>query len=143
MVREGDSLQGDTERGDTHLLPTPSLTPSSFLPSFLLSFFPLLARYFQPVLDYATVHARGAHVVLTGHSLGGGLAKIVGALTGHASVAFSPPGISQTLDTRLRALGRREHPGMAYHRSISVIPENDPVTLVDSQAGLIQRKQST
>jgi hypothetical protein len=33
-----------------------------------------------------------SNVVITGHSLGGGLAHIVGSLTGHQSIAFSPPG---------------------------------------------------
>ena len=35
-------------------------------------------------------------VVITGHSLGGGLARIVGSLTEQLSVSFSPPGIAMS-----------------------------------------------
>ena len=52
-------------------------------------------------------------IAVTGHSLGGGLAHIVGALTKEAAVAFSPPGVvdarhtydavSEDLETCMRA----------------------------------------
>ena len=48
--------------------------------------------YLQPVIDYANRDARGA-VMLTGHSLGGGLAKAIAAVLGTEAVAFEGPGV--------------------------------------------------
>jgi len=82
--------------------------------------------------------------VLTGHSLGGGLARIVAAIEHLPNIAFSPPGVAQSYykfvynefktDEELRAAG-----SMLHHNSVAIVPENDPVTIVDTQVGLIQR----
>lgn len=54
------------------------------------------AEYYQPLVQRVKDIARSSEqrVILTGHSLGGGLARIVGALTNISSVSFSPPGIA-------------------------------------------------
>lgn len=60
-------------------------------------------------------------IYLTGHSLGGGIANLLGAEFGIPSIAFSPPGVRSTailLDinpVRLQAL------------AVDVIPDRDPV----------------
>ena len=41
------------------------------------------------------VEEKNHHVIITGHSLGGGLARIVGTLTNVPSVSFSPPGLGE------------------------------------------------
>lgn len=68
---------------------------------------------------------------MTGHSLGGGLAGIVGAKLKLPSVAFSPPGLKFSRlkhGLRLRDLA---------HTTV-VAPIRDPVPLVDKHTGLVQ-----
>lgn len=93
--------------------------------------------YYDPILK----HIRGIEhkVVITGHSLGGGLAKIVGALTGKATVAFSPPGITLSR----RKFVSKDGSGSVklektYDSSISVVAMHDPVSMVDQHGGLVQ-----
>ena len=69
---------------------------------------------------------------MTGHSLGGGLAGIVGARLKLEAVAISPPGLvlsRKKFDIALRDL--------AQH-SVAVLPTRDPVPLVDAHFGLVQ-----
>merc|ERR1711871_986862 len=104
------------------------------------------AEYFSPLVEYVNEIAEDGDrdVVLTGHSLGGGLASVVGAITHRTSVMFSPPGIGQAYSKFLyrdRRSGetsriRRE---FVHHQSVAVVPENDIVPMVDSQSGLVQR----
>ncbi|KNC50535.1 uncharacterized protein AMSG_00697 [Thecamonas trahens ATCC 50062] len=91
--------------------------------------------YHAPIL--AHLHARAAELppsttfVVTGHSLGGGLAKIVGALGNVTAVALSGPGLSLT----------RHRFGLSLDAlqdtSITVMPTGDLVPRFDIQAGLI------
>jgi len=88
--------------------------------------------------------SQGQRVVMTGHSLGGGLARIVGALTELPSVTFSPPGLElshrkysmQNKDGSFSRLSNSA--GALHHQSIAVIIENDIVSSVDAQVGLVQ-----
>jgi len=69
---------------------------------------------------------------LTGHSLGGGLAGIIGGRLKLEAVAFSPPGLMlsrKKFDLALRDLAQY---------SVAVLPTRDPVPLVDVQFGLVQ-----
>jgi predicted esterase YcpF (UPF0227 family) len=51
----------------------------------------------RPLLEYVRVLGiEGRQVTITGHSLGGGLARIVGSLAQLPSITFSPPGIAQS-----------------------------------------------
>jgi predicted esterase YcpF (UPF0227 family) len=62
------------------------------------SFFGLVgeAEYYQPLLERvkAISDTNKTDVILTGHSLGGGLSRIVAALAHLPSVSFAPPGIA-------------------------------------------------
>jgi hypothetical protein len=51
----------------------------------------------RPLLEYVReLGIEGRQVTITGHSLGGGLARIVGSLAQLPSITFSPPGIAQS-----------------------------------------------
>ena len=86
-------------------------------------------------------------VIITGHSLGGGLARIVGALTSIPSVTFSPPGLELShrkyavlnKDGTLHRLDNAN--GALHHQSVAVVTEYDVITQVDTQVGLVQRIQ--
>ena len=85
---------------------------------------------------------KAAKVATTGHSLGGGLAHIVGALTRAPAVSFSPPGIMDarhTYDYR----GSRVTENNTYHHFVGVLPAMDMVPTVDRQAGAIQHIRCT
>jgi hypothetical protein len=69
--------------------------------------------------------------VVTGHSLGGGLAGIVGAKLQLPSIAFSPPGLKFSRlkhGLRLRDLAQ----------ATILAPIRDPVPMIDKQTGLVQ-----
>lgn len=72
-------------------------------------------------------------MIITGHSLGGGLAKIVGYLASVTNVGFSPPGIA--LSYKKYKIPGHPVPDrlMLHHHSISIVPENDAVPMVDVQ----------
>ena len=101
------------------------------------------AQYYKGVLEYVR-SIKDRQVVLTGHSLGGGLARIVAAIEHLPNVAFSPPGVAQSyykfvyneMETSAELADAAK---LLHHESIAVLPENDPVPTVDTQVGLIQR----
>ena len=89
------------------------------------------AEYFQPLVNRALqLSAEGHEVLLTGHSLGGGLAGMVGAFTGTPSVAYSSPGLGLSY-RKFRALlsdgstKRLWGTAALHHRSLSVVTEFD------------------
>lgn len=94
-------------------------------------------RYYGPLVEHVAAIAATRRVIMTGHSLGGGLARIVSGFTNTTAVAFSPPGVVQTrrkfrrLDGYLRARS-------LYNNSVSVVPERDPISMIDSQSGFVQ-----
>ncbi|CAM9609451.1 unnamed protein product [Chrysoparadoxa australica] len=95
------------------------------------------AQYYHSLLRYVQeVKATGTTVVMTGHSLGGGLARIVASLERLTSVCFSPPGVAQSY--RKFRLSETLDRSFLYHTSVSVIPEHDFVPMVDTQLGLVQ-----
>ncbi|KAI9006855.1 hypothetical protein DFJ74DRAFT_377644 [Hyaloraphidium curvatum] len=76
------------------------------------------------------IKAEGRSVLITGHSLGAGLANIVGTRTGSRSVTLSPPGIFYSK--------KKFNIGPELDRSlITVIVRNDWVSMVDKPAGSV------
>ena len=98
-----------------------------------------LVRYIQNViLPRLPKHHE---LVLTGHSLGGGIAHITAALLNLPVVAFRPPGAYQSLAKHLywNAKERRQMHHAAHNRTVTLIPENDMMTkMFDSHGGLVQ-----
>jgi hypothetical protein len=85
-------------------------------------------------------------VVLTGHSLGGGLARIVGTLTHKPSVTFSPPGLGVSYKKYSLMVGSEEEmeevlssKGAMHDKSMAVVTEFDWVSQIDRQVGLVQQ----
>lgn len=97
--------------------------------------------YYHELLDY-TNSITNRNVVLTGHSMGGGIARLVGSIVNKPSVTFSPPGVVQSYSKLVHHIG-----GMSlkvdranlHHHSVAIIPEYDPVTMIDAQAGMVQK----
>eukprot|EP00931_Biecheleriopsis_adriatica_P043767 TRINITY_DN25010_c0_g1_i1.p1 TRINITY_DN25010_c0_g1~~TRINITY_DN25010_c0_g1_i1.p1 ORF type:complete len:440 (+),score=71.16 TRINITY_DN25010_c0_g1_i1:359-1678(+) len=71
-------------------------------------------------------------VYITGHSLGGGIANLVGAEIGIPSVAFSPPGVQTTAEllgldlTKLHAL------------ALDIVPDEDPIVRATGKHGTVK-----
>lgn len=110
------------------------------------SFFGLKAEaeFYRPLTERVfEISNSSSKVILTGHSLGGGLARIVGTLTGLPSASFSPPGLK--LSYRKYSAQRPDGTvikvpsiGTLHHQSITVVTEMDWITQIDVQVGLVQ-----
>ena len=104
------------------------------------------AEYYKPITTHIfnlLAEHGNRSVIVTGHSWGGGLARIVGTLTGLPSVSFSPPGLA--LSHRKYSAPRPDGTkarissnGAMHHQSIAVVTEFDWVPAIDKQVGLVQ-----
>lgn len=97
--------------------------------------------YYHELLEYVTART-DRKVVLTGHSMGGGIARLVGSIVGTTSVTFSPPGFVQSYSKLIHHIGgmsMKVHRASLHHRNFAVVPEYDPITMIDAQAGMIQK----
>lgn len=90
-------------------------------------------RFYYQVLDeYVEDIKTQRNVVLAGHSLGGGLAKIVGARHGLPSISFSAPGVvwsRRKLGLSIENINRVD---------VNVKPGVDLVARIDRDGGLVQ-----
>ena len=90
------------------------------------------ADYYKPLTQriFQILESSNNSVMITGHSLGGGLARIVGTLTELPSVSFSPPGLALSYrkycatrpDGSLLSITSK---GAMHHESMAVITEFD------------------
>jgi len=98
--------------------------------------------HYREILEHVRQLPADREVVITGHSLGGGIALIVGALTGRLAVAIQPPGVYHSLakhQVQQAQISPHNAVGHAVHqRSISVIVEGDWIQNFDGHGGLVQ-----
>jgi len=93
----------------------------------------LLFQNFEKTVQNIIAEAGTDNVVLTGHSLGGGIAQIIANRLDLPAVVFSSPGIiysAQSLQLSLET---------AERGTVVVVPDADVVPRVDLQAGAVQR----
>ena len=102
------------------------------------------AQYkYQEVMEYLA-HRNLTHadnVVLTGHSLGGGIASIAGAIAKFPTVTFLSPGMYQTASKFFyhSLKDSRQIVETVHNQSVAIQVENDFVgKYLDSHAGLVQ-----
>ena len=101
---------------------------------------------YQRLLQYVekrkkSLDLENRQVVLTGHSLGGGIASIVGAIAQIPTVTFLSPGMYQTASKFFyhSSKHQRQYAELVHNQSISIQVENDFVgKYLDSHAGLVQ-----
>lgn len=101
--------------------------------------------HYRAILDHVRKIPAEKNVVITGHSLGGGISLVVGALTGRLAVAIQPPGVYHSLakhqaqQVSLSSLSDLGHSSTAVHKkSVSLILEGDWVQNFDGHGGLVQ-----
>lgn len=87
-------------------------------------------RYFHTLVSDAVTAATG-DTVLVGHSLGGGVAKIVAAIHKLQAVSISGPGIRQIIPR----LGPKVH----HLNSVNLISDDDIVSRIGKQEGITSR----
>jgi len=80
---------------------------------------------------------------LTGHSLGGGIAQVVAALTESNVFAISPPGLLQSFkkhakDANATYPTSQSSARSAHHKSVSIVVEGDWVSRFDTHGGFVQ-----
>ncbi|CAJ1371009.1 unnamed protein product [Effrenium voratum] len=110
---------------------------SAFLHSALArSWFKGKKVHYDSVLKYLQRRNLAAHpdelIYITGHSLGGGIANLLGAELGIPSIAFSPPGVQSTA-TLLEI-----NPARLQAMALDIIPDQDPVSRAAGPHGTVQ-----
>jgi lipase ATG15 len=102
------------------------------LPRIFFKRFSLMTGYIDLVLDLVRDLDvdEDTQIVLVGHSLGGGIAKLVSMITGIQAVAFSGPGIS-ALRTFYEAKDEQ-----IVHSFVDVTPRLEPFAPLDQKSGV-------
>ncbi|CAE7238631.1 unnamed protein product, partial [Symbiodinium pilosum] len=92
-------------------------------------------QYFSHLLAHVqnrTAQLPDRMFYITGHSLGGGLAKLVAAKSQMQALTFMAPGLGTTSYVVYREHMLQE----LRRRSLTIMPENDLVSRVDTQTGI-------
>ncbi|KAK8891618.1 hypothetical protein M9Y10_028833 [Tritrichomonas musculus] len=101
------------------------------LPTYFIKPFSLVNSYIEIIKNYveSIQIGNGAEIILTGHSLGGGLAKLVSTTTGYQAISYSVPGIQS-----ITAFVEWKH-GNIPQSFINIVPNLDPIPSVDQTTG--------
>jgi len=96
----------------------------------------------EDVLDKAKEAAQkcdslGHQMIVTGHSLGGGLAQIISSQLNIPALTFSPVGVLYSLK-HFHMLEQA-----VIENVVNVVPLNDPVPMIDEQIGFTQKIKCT
>jgi hypothetical protein len=95
------------------------------LPQYVFRNLSLITGYvnvIKGVVDnYTSRFEPGSEIIFTGHSLGGGLAKILSGITGYRAVAISGPGITAT-----QSLYKWKDTHIA-DSFVNIVPHLDPI----------------
>mmetsp|Transcript_96664 Transcript_96664/g.277595 ORF Transcript_96664/g.277595 Transcript_96664/m.277595 type:complete len:610 (+) Transcript_96664:1-1830(+) len=98
--------------------------------------------HYREMLDFVRELPEDRNVVITGHSLGGGISLVIGALTGRLAVAIQPPGVYHSLakhEAQQATTASVAHGGPVVHkRSVSLVFEGDWIQNFDGHGGLVQ-----
>ena len=109
------------------------------LPYRIFSQFSVIEHYLKELnyvyynyLNSSNINAE--NIVIVGHSLGGGLAKILGKIVGRQSISLSGPGINA-----FHSLWKSKGKSKFELTTIDIIPDLDIVPRVDISGGTIYR----
>jgi len=104
--------------------------------------------HYRVILEHVKRMPADREVVITGHSLGGGIALVIGALAGRLAVAMQPPGVYHSLAKHQvqhhvaadvdSAQGFAAHKVALHRRSVSLVFEGDWIQNFDGHGGLVQ-----
>jgi len=93
--------------------------------------------HYHEILNHVRQIPRERNVVVTGHSLGGGMALVIGAMTDRLSVAINPPGVYHSMAKHMAQRGN-DVVSSVHAKSLTVVTEGDWVQHFDKHGGLIQ-----
>ena len=101
--------------------------------------------FYPPVVRYASSIKKDLlpdwNLAITGHSLGAGIATIVGGTIGIDSIAFSPPGMTASrykFETKLDQKYVHPELELSAQHTVSFLPLRDAVPKADGHFGLVQ-----
>jgi hypothetical protein len=121
-----------------------SITPATMtairsilsFPIVIMKSVTLIDKYMNVLTDYYDSIPKLDNVLFTGHSLGGGFAKVFGHIYGKQSVAVSGPGITLFLNAYPKAPGTI---GDSLLAQTDIIPDHDIVPRVEVSGGVAYR----